>query len=128
MAAGLAPTALTIVAWAALAVHGGLDDRVGLVYTLVLFLVVGLALYAGAPLIAAVRAHRARPEQLDAVAPVVWCTLAAAAAGVGLIVAAFVSSDLAIQTLWPGLVLQTVGWVAGDHLSRRRMRGADSPA
>ena len=45
---------------------------------LVIFLVVALGLYAGAPLVAAIRVQRARPEDLDAVAPVVWCTLAAA--------------------------------------------------
>ncbi len=128
VAAGIAPLALTILAWAAIWIRDDLRDAPGAVSVLVIFLVVGLGLYAGAPLVAAIRVQRARPEDLDVVAPVVWCTLASAAAGVGLIVAASVSSDLAIQTLWPGLVVQTLGWVAGDRIGRRRLRDADSPA
>jgi hypothetical protein len=122
VAAGVAPLALTLVAWAAFSLLVNDEGAAGAVYVLVLSLPVALGMYATAPLVAAVRARRARAGELDAVAPLVWCTLAAAVVGVGIIAAAFVTSDLAVQTLWPGIVVQTLGWVAGDRLGRRRAR------
>ncbi len=123
MAAGLAPAALTLLAWAAFWAFANDEGAAGAVYVLVLSLPVALGFYAGAPLIAAIVARRASSERLDAVAPVVWCTLAAAAAGACVVAVALTTSHLAFETLWPGLVLQTVGWVAGDRLGRRRVRG-----
>ena len=92
VAAGLAPAALTLVAWAAFWAFANDEGVAGALYVLALSLPVALGFYAGAPLISSILARRASPERLDVVAPVVWCTLAAAAAGAGIVAVALTTS------------------------------------
>jgi hypothetical protein len=124
VAAGLAPIVLTMLAFAVYCTFAEVESLGAALYVLVLSLPVMFGFYATAPLVAAVQAHRAPAEELDAIAPIVWCTLAAAAAGASVVAVALTTSHLAFETLWPGVVLQTLGWIAGDRLGARRRRPA----